>query len=233
MSQYNSYDTDDYYPEDGEFFEEEPPPYFLGVEWTPIRLLFAFAAAILALGGLTFFFIMRPRLNSLQTLQADVSQKQSQLNAAEQRIQGLGDVEDRIGQAREVNRRISAFLPTPDSLETQLLEVNRLIEQSNASLQSFEPTALEPAGPEVPAAIQPQVFKNTTRVSFDGSFDSGVSLMKNLERLRTLLQVSNVSLAFDSEDDRLTTEFDLGTYVYDGAIAPAPATPPEGEGAEG
>lgn len=233
MSQYDSYEADDYYPEDGEFFEEEPPPYFLGVEWTPIRLLFAFAAAALALGGLAFFFVMRPRLNSLQALEADVRQKKAQLNDSEQRIQGLGDVANRIGRAREVNRQISAFLPTPDSLETQLLEVNRLIQQSNATLQSFEPTAIEPAGPEVPAAIQPQISKNTTRVSFNGTFDAGVRLMNNLERLSTLLQVSNVSLDFNADDDRLTTEFDLGTYVYDGAIPPAPETPPEGEDTEG
>ncbi|MEO1131589.1 MAG: hypothetical protein AAFX40_02660 [Cyanobacteria bacterium J06639_1] len=234
MSQYNEYDADDYYPEDGEFLDEgDPPPYFLGVEWTPIRLLIAFAAGALALFGVGFFFVMRPQLNRLQTLDSDVRQKTAQLNESNQRIESLDGVEEEISSARIVNEQVSAFLPTPDTLETQLLEVNRLIEQSNASLQSFEPGDVSPAGAEVPAAIQPQISRSTTRVSVNGSFDAGVQLMNNLERLTTLLQVSDVDLDFDFEADELTTEFTLGTYVYDASIPPAPVAPPTEEAQEG
>jgi type IV pilus assembly protein PilO len=135
--------------------------------------------------------------------------------------------------------QISALLSTPENADTQLLDLNRLVRgQPNSELRSFSPSPLTPASsanPEVPGIIAPAIQVQTTRVALRGPYTELINLMGDIERLRTLFRVSNISLNPVQDTGELDAAFDLIAYIYNKDVplgtAPAPEgqAPPEGE----
>ena len=166
----------------------------------------------------------------MQMVEEDVNTKTRQLESANQQIAGLANIQDRIGQAREVNAAISALLPDTQTVETQLLEVSRLVTQSSLRLQSFVPGEFEAAtGDDVPELIQSQLQRSRTRVVVESdSYSQGIAFMNSIERLETLFRVSDLSMQINSEDNSQRTEFNLDAFVFDSSQpAPVIAEPQE------
>ncbi|MGK7906025.1 MAG: hypothetical protein AB4040_02195 [Synechococcus sp.] len=191
----------------------------LGLELTPVRMgLIVGALGIIGVGALSFFSL-KPTFEQMNAIEKELKTKQSQLSSIQQKIEGLQDLDAQIERARALNAAISDLLPTPENVNTQLLEVSRLVEQSDLVLSSFVPSAPQPAGSNVPASIQPQITQNSTQIAVNsGSYQSGIDLMGNIERLETLFKVSNLSVDVDSETAIQTTRFNLDAFVYDSSI---------------
>ena len=165
------------------------------------------------------FFSLKPTWQKIQATEADVQAKRTQLTTAQQAIESLENIDQDINQARALNSAISSLLPTPENVNTQLLEVSRLVQQSDTELASFVPSAPQPAGDGVPVAIQPQITQNSTQIAVNSNtYQSGIELMGNIERLETLFKVSNLNMAVDSETAIQTTQFELDAFVYDSSI---------------
>lgn len=208
---------------------------------TPLRIgLIIGAVGLVVTLGLAWFQL-RPLLQEIATVEGDINTKDAQLTAANNRIEQLEGVEERIEQARLVSVAVSTFLPTPQNLQTQLLELSRLINISmgatsgTTELRSFTPTVPVPAGAEVPEAIQAQIFRSTAEVSFQGTFAEAVSLMESIEQLETLLQVRNVSISTLVDDDGrvlpvLSGSFQLEAFIYDSTyVPPEPEVDPDAD----
>lgn len=191
----------------------------LGLELTPVRMgLIIGALGLIGVFALSFFSL-KPTWQKIQATEADVQAKRTQLNSAQEAIASLENIDQDINQARALNVAISALLPTPDNVNTQLLEVSRLVQQSDTALSSFVPSAPQPAGAGVPAAIQPQITQNSTQIAVNSdAYQSGIELMGNIERLETLFKVSNLNMSVDSESAIQTTQFNLDAFVYDSSI---------------
>lgn len=214
-------------------FSQAPPPIvFLGVELTPLRMgILIGAIGFIGVGALAWFQL-RPMLQQIQTVELDVQQKSGELTSAQQQIASMANVASEIEQARKVGDAVGSLLPTPENLETQLLQVNTLVDGSKAVLQSFVPNPPVPAGPEVPSLIQPQISKSTTQVSLRNTYEQGIALMSSIERLETLLQVNNLTMRFEPESGSITTNFDLDAFIYDSS-APLGSPTPAAEGTDG
>ncbi|MEL7086103.1 MAG: hypothetical protein AAF268_13400 [Cyanobacteria bacterium P01_A01_bin.3] len=191
----------------------------LGLELTPVRMgLIIGALGLIGVFALSFFSL-KPTWQKIQATEADVQAKRTQLTSAQEAIASLENIDQDINQARALNVAISALLPTPENVNTQLLEVSRLVQQSDTVLSSFVPSAPQPAGAGVPAAIQPQITQNSTQVAVNSdAYQSGIELMGNIERLETLFKVSNLNMSVDSESAIQTTQFNLDAFVYDSSI---------------
>ena len=191
----------------------------LGLELTPVRMgLIIGALGLIGVFALSFVSL-KPTWQKIQATEADVQTKRTQLTSAQNAIASLESIDQDINQARALNAAISALLPTPENVNTQLLEVSRLVQQSDTELSSFVPSAPQPAGDGVPAAIQPQITQNSTQIAVNSNrYQSGIELMGNIERLETLFKVSNLSMAVDNETAIQTTQFNLDAFVYDSSI---------------
>ena len=191
----------------------------LGLELTPVRMgLIIGALGLIGVFALSFFSL-KPTWQKIQATEADVQTKRSQLSGAQQAIESLQNVDQDINQARALNSAISSLLPTPENVNTQLLEVSRLVQQSDTELSSFVPNAPQPAGDGVPVAIQPQITQNSTQIAVNSNtYQSGIELMGNIERLETLFKVSNLNMTVDGETAIQTTQFNLDAFVYDSSI---------------
>ncbi len=209
------------------------PPVLLGVELTPIRIGLLIGILGLSTAGFLAFTQLRPLIKEVQALEKEVAQKTSQLQEVQGQIASLQDVPNQIERARGQQQQISTLLATPENADTQLIDLNRLVRgQPNSQLLSFSPSPPTPASsnnPEVPAVIAPAIQVQTTRVTLRGPYADVISLMKDIERFRTLFRVSNLSLTPVQDTGKLDVAFDLTAYYYNKDVPLGTAPTPEGQ----
>ncbi|MEN9237977.1 MAG: hypothetical protein Q6K80_07165 [Thermostichus sp. DG_1_6_bins_120] len=218
---------------DGEQFAAPPagPPVFLGVELTPIRIGLLIGALGIVTAGVLAFTQLRPLIEQVQATEKDVANKTTQLQEVQGQIAGLQDVPNQIERARVEQQQISGLLSTPANADTQLLDLHRLVQgRVGSELRSFNPSPLGPASanPEVPGIIASAIQVQTTRVSLRGSYTDIINFMGDIERLRTLFRVSNISLRPIGDTGELDSAFDLIAYIYNPDIPLGTAAPAEG-----
>jgi type IV pilus assembly protein PilO len=225
------------YPTDGGFTTEgfvpppSGPPVIAGIELTPMRIGIAVGSLGVLAAGLLAFINLRPLLEEIQTVEAEIVQLTAQLTQTEQQVAALPEVpvlEGRLVAARAANEEISRLLPNPENIDTQLIDVTRLMELSATGLRSFVPSARTAGGEGVPAPLAAQIQVQNSTISMRGTYEDIIGLMNNIERLETLLQVSNLSIQFDTANaPELGATFNLTAYIYDENAAPTPAAAPE------
>jgi Tfp pilus assembly protein PilO len=224
------------YPAD-EFIDDiatpSGPPVILGMELTPGRIGIAIGLLGVLAAGLLAFTNLRPLLQQIQQTENEIDQTTNTLTSVRQQIDSLSNVETDIEDGRRVNARVSELLPTPENVDTQLLDLSRLMQQSDVQMRSFAPSEPVPAdatsAPEVPADIAFSIEVQNTNVAMRGEYDDIISLMSNVERLETLLRVRNLNIQFTEDPTQLVSAFTLTAYIYDRDATP----PPPPEGAEG
>ncbi|MGQ9836734.1 MAG: hypothetical protein ACUVRV_01885 [Cyanobacteriota bacterium] len=211
------------------------PPVLLGIELTPIRVGLLIGILNIGAAGVLAFTQLRPLIKQVQATEADVANKTNQLREVQSQIASLQDVPNQIERSRVEQQQISALLSTPENVDTQLLDLNRLVQrQTRTELRSFSPSPLEPASsanPEVPTIIAPAIQVQTTRVSLRAPYTDLINLMRDLERLRILLRVSNITLTPIPDTGELDSSFDLINYIYNSEIPLGIAAPSEEEAA--
>lgn len=213
------------------------PTTVLGIELTPPRIgLLIGGVGVLAafLLGLTQLL---PLFRQIQQLEEEVAQKQADLQSTEQQIASLQDVPDQLVEFRAVNEQVSSLLPNPDNVTTQLIDLNRLVQQSDSELESYTPSAPRPASvegsPEVPQAIANQIQIQNASINLLGEYEDVIALMNNIERLETLIRVRNLGLSFaPNAEEELQATFEIVAYVYDDTVV-IPVEGEAGEAAEG
>jgi type IV pilus assembly protein PilO len=213
------------------------PPVLLGVELTPIRIGLLIGITGLGAAGFLAFTQLRPLIEEVQALEREVANKTTRLQDIKSQIASLQDVPNQVERARVEREQISALLSTPENADTQLLDLNRLVQgQPNSELRSFSPSPLTPASsanPEVPGIIAPAIQVQTTRVALRGPYTELINLMRDIERLRTLFRVSNISLNPVQGTGELDAAFDLIAYIYNKDVPLGTAPPPKGQTAPG
>lgn len=106
---------------------------------------------------------------------------------------------------------------------------------SAVELSSFVPGAINPVttadGKPIPPDVAMQMKVQSTKVNTQGTYAQTIQLMNNIERLRTLLRVNNLTVsgsggpAQGNQAIKLATQFDLVAYIYDKSITPPKPTP--------
>ncbi len=229
-----NYSTDGGFTTEGFVPPPSGPPSIGGVEITPLRIGIVVGAAGVLVAGLLAYLNLRPLMQENDRLSTEIDQKSAQLRQTEQQVASLPEVpvlEERLVAARAANEEISRLLPNPRNIDTQLIDVNRLMELSSTQLRSFVPSAGASGDATVPAELAAQIQVQNSTISMRGSYEDIIGLMNNIERLETLLQVSNLSLQFDTANaPQLGATFNLTAYIYDGQVSPsAPEVPSESE----
>ncbi len=211
------------------------PTTVLGIELTPPRI----GLLIGGVGVLTAILLgltqLLPLFRQIQELEELVAQKDAELTSTEQQIASLQGVPEQLVEFRAVNEQVSTLLPNPDNVATQLLDINRLVQQSDSELRSYSPapprSASAEASPDVPAAIAPQIQIQNASINLLGDYEEVIALMNNIERLETLIRVRNLGLNFiTNPEPQLQASFEIVAYVYDQSLVPQTST--EETGAE-
>ena len=176
-------------------------PNAFGITFTPA--LSGILIAVLGLAGALYLLLnqVMPALQKNQELQASRNEKQSQFEQKEANLRQGQKVKTELAQAKQQKTEVLKLFANEKSLDTLLLDLNRLVESANAKLQRNEVRSklkkFVPAkqsgevitdgslGPEVNGKLRRQVVN----VEIEGPTAQTQAILRNIERLQSLLIV--------------------------------------------
>ncbi|MBD0387879.1 MAG: pilus assembly protein PilO [Nostoc sp. C3-bin3] len=186
----------------GEFDSETPAyPMVFGIAFTPKIIGILVGVIGLAGAGYIFLNLLMPAWESYQQQQAKSSELQGQIEQKKASIKQIDQVKDELAQAKQQKVQVLGLFADEKTLDTLLLDMNRLVESGNtptslnvvrAKLKKFVPVSQKPE-PIIDGSLGVQVDGKLQRsiinAEITGTYEQTQSIMRNIERLQPLLIV--------------------------------------------
>jgi type IV pilus assembly protein PilO len=205
----------------GELDEETSNfPVVFGITFTP--KITGIVVGILGIAGAIFIVLnlVMPAWESFQQQQSKQNELQGQINQKKIDIQQIDKVKQEQAQAKQQQNQVLALFANEKTLDTLLIDLNRLIEASNgklpfnavrAKLRKFTPAASKPE-PITDNSLGPGVNGKLKRASVSieiiGTYEQTQSIIRNIERLQPLLIVKDYQSSLAPEPISATSEKD-------------------------
>lgn len=213
-------------------------PTAFGVTFTPTISGIALAVAGLAASVYLFLNLVSPALQRNQELRDSENQKQSLVSQKAAALQQTQQIEAELAKAKQQKAEVLSVFANEQTLDTLLIDLNRLIQSANsqrntAKLRKFVPanqTAEVISDGSLGAEVNGKLKRRTVNIEFVGTFEQTQAILRNIERLQPLLLVKDyqstmTAEATDSKDKPvggppiITTSFQLQALI--------PASPAE------
>lgn len=237
--------------EDQAFVAEPTYPAAFGVTFTPVVSGILFA--VVGLAGALYLVLNQvlPAWNKYQELRANRTQKQDLVQQKESALKRNQKVKTELAQAQQRKTEVLSLFANEKNLDTLLLDLNRVIESTNArtqqngvrsKLKRFVPvnqTAEIIADGSLGANVNGKLKRRMVTIEFDAPIEKTQSILRNIERLQPLLLVRDYeskllpSTILDSvrRPTTITTSFQLQALIpvspEEAAAAVPPAIPPK------
>lgn len=188
----------------GEFDSETPAhPVVFGIAFTPKIIGILVGVIGLAGAGYILLNLLMPAWESYQQQQAKSTELQGQIEQKKANIKQIDKVKDELAQAKQQKVQVLDLFANEKTLDTLLLDLNRLIESGNtptsinavrAKLKKFVPVSQKPE-PVIDGTLGLQVDGKLQRsiinAEITGTYEQTQSIMRNIERLQPLLIVKD------------------------------------------
>ncbi|MEH2168120.1 MAG: pilus assembly protein PilO [Nostoc sp.] len=188
----------------GEFDRETPAaPVVFGIAFTPKIIGILVGVIGLAGAGYILLNLLMPAWESYQQQQAKSSELQAQIEQKKANIKQIDKVKDELAQAKQQKVQVLSLFANEKTLDTLLLDLNRLIESGNtatsinavkAKLKKYVPISQKPEpitdgslGLEVNGKLQ----RSTISAEITATYEQTQSIIRNIERLQPLLMVKD------------------------------------------
>lgn len=202
--------TEDYISvEEGGEFEAAAPTYptAFGITLTPA--VSGVLIAVLGLGGALYLVLnmVMPAFQKYQELQASRNEKQGLIEQKQTGLIQTEQVKTQLAQAKQQKVEVLGLFANEKTLDTLLLDLNRVVESSNAQIQRnnvraklkrFVPvnqTAEVIADSSLGAAVNGKLKRRVVNIELEGTFEQTQSIVRNIERLQPLLIVRDYQSA--------------------------------------
>jgi len=221
--------------EDGKEGEVAPTyPTAFGVTLTPAVSGVLIAVLGLVGSGYLILNLVMPTWQRNQELTATQNEKQALVQQKQATLRQIDEVQTELAQAKQQKLDLLALFANEKTLDTLLLDLNRLVESSNANLggasaklKRFVPatgSAEVIADGSLGAEVNGKLKRQVVNVEFDGTFEQTQSILRNIERLQPLLIVrdyqSLLAQTSSSPENRpvrgpatITTSFQLQALI--------------------
>ncbi|QKQ72253.1 pilus assembly protein PilO [Nostoc sp. TCL240-02] len=188
----------------GEFDQATPAsPVLFGIAFTPKIIGILVGVIGLAGAGYILLNLLMPAWESYQQQQAKSSELQAQIEQKKASIKQIGKVKEELAQAKQQKVQVLGLFANEKTLDTLLLDLNRLIESGNtptsinavrAKLKKFVPVSQKPEpitdgslGLQVDGKLQ----RSTINAEITGTYEQTQSIIRNIERLQPLLIIKD------------------------------------------
>ncbi|WP_375471517.1 pilus assembly protein PilO [uncultured Nostoc sp.] len=188
----------------GEFDPATPAaPVVFGIAFTP--KIIGILVGVVGLAGAAYIFLnlLMPAWESYQQQQAKSSELQAQIEQKKANIKQIDKVKDELAHAKQQKVQVLSLFANEKTLDTLLLDLNRLIESGNtatsinavrAKLKKYVPISQKPEpitdgslGLEVNGKLQ----RSTISAEITATYEQTQSIIRNIERLQPLLIVKD------------------------------------------
>ncbi|MCC5617796.1 pilus assembly protein PilO [Nostoc sp. CHAB 5836] len=191
--------------EQGGGFEQATPasPVIFGITFTP--KIIGILVGVIGLAGAVYVLLnlVMPAWESYQQQQTKASELQGQIDQKKANVKQIDQVKDELAQAKQQKVQVLGLFANEKTLDTLLLDVNRLIESGNtptsinavrAKLKKFVPVSQKPE-PVIDGTLGLKVDGKLQRSSINaeitGTYQQTQSIIRNIERLQPLLIVKD------------------------------------------
>lgn len=211
---------EEFVPDEGqEFGEEADYPTVFGITFTPkVSSIMLGLVGILGAGYIYFTWI-QPAQKSYQELKADRETKEAQVQRQQtgEIERKIDNLEGELQRSQALKSQALALFSSEQSLDTLLLDINRFIAPSQATLISFKPQggqATIVSDNSLGTAANNKLKRKSINVEMEGSFQETQSILRDLERLQPLLMVKNLRSQVNEQPSLL---FKQGKVVPQGS----------------
>ncbi|MBN3909888.1 MAG: pilus assembly protein PilO [Nostoc sp. NMS1] len=187
----------------GEFDQATPSPVLFGIAFTPKIIGILVGVIGLAGAGYIFLNLLMPAWESYQQQQAKSSELQGQIEQKKANIKQIDKVKEELAQAKQQKIQVLGLFANAKTLDTLLLDLNRLVESGNtptsinavrAKLKKFVPVSQKPE-PIIDGSLGLQVDgklqRSTINAEITGTYEQTQSIIRNIERLQPLLIIKD------------------------------------------
>lgn len=198
--------SEEYYgAESGE--QEASKGGLFGIQLTPPLIGGLAAVAGLAAAVALFMYLLQPAQQEQEKLKADISKKEGEIAALKIGQSKKQEAEANREREKQLKTQVEALLGEEKTLDTLLLDINKLVKESGAKLTNYKPAdsslsqALFSKDGKPAAAGNLQGFQSlSVSLEVEGTFAQIQSIVRNIERLEPLLVMGK----FDSQVDEQT-----------------------------
>lgn len=196
-------------------------PTLFGITFTPT--VSGILAAVVGVGLAAYVGtqLVSPKYSEYQELQESVEQKTTDLEQKEATTQRVDEIVERLNRAKRENSEVRTLFSDQQSLDTLLLDLNRVIVSSNAELQTFKPDYGSSGivnDSSLGLSLDRKIKRQVTSVSFQGTFNQTLQIMQAIDRLQTVLVVRDLSMELQKPTEfgprnLVKSTFNLHAYV--------------------
>ncbi len=161
--------------------------------------------AVLGLGGGIYLSMnqLLPAWENYQKLRTDLALKQALFQQKQAGLQHTPQLKTALAQAQHQHSEVLAMFANQKSLDTLLLDLNRIIESANAKIKQHQARAqLQRFVPGKQAdevitdgtlgsRLNGKLKRRVFNVAFSGTFEQTESIFRNIERLQPLLTIKD------------------------------------------
>ena len=200
----------DFVPSDGREFGSEPAyPTIFGIALTPT--VSGALVAVLGIGAAAYLLLnqVQPAWEQNQSLQAEVEQKETQIQQRGNIQKKIDAANKNLEQTQQRRTEVYALFADERTLDTLLLDLNRLVNARQAKLSSFTPAqgpATVISDGSLGAAVNGKLKRKEITVNLEGSYEQTQSIMRSVERLQPLLLVQSFNSQLDQSSQKITVD---------------------------
>ncbi|AFZ31255.1 type IV pilus assembly protein PilO [Gloeocapsa sp. PCC 7428] len=196
--------TEDFIPEESIEFQPVAPSYpkAFGVTLTPA--VSGVLIALLGLAGSVYLVVnlLMPTWQRHQELQTSRDEKNALVEQKQLAIQQTEQVRAELAQVKQQNAQVLTLFADERTLDTLLLDLNRVVESGNAQVQNapraklkrFVPVNQSPeivSDGSLGGAVNGKLKRQVVNIELEGTFEQTQSIIRNIERLQPLLIVKD------------------------------------------
>ncbi|WP_373529398.1 pilus assembly protein PilO [Nostoc sp.] len=199
----------------GEFDQATPAsPVIFGITFTPKIIGILVGVIGLAGAGYMFLNLLMPTWEIYQQQQAKSSELQAQIQQKKANIKQIDKVKDELAQAKQEKVQVLALFANEKTLDTLLLDLNRLVESGNtqtslggvrAKLKKFVPVSQKPE-PIIDGSlgllVNGKLQRSIINVDITGTYEQTQSIIRNIERLQPLLIIKDYQVTVAPVESR-------------------------------
>ncbi|MDZ7964863.1 MAG: pilus assembly protein PilO [Nostoc sp. DedSLP03] len=188
----------------GEFDQATPAARVVfGIAFTPKIIGILIGVVGLAGAGYILLNLLMPAWESYQQQQAKSSELQAQIEQKKANIKQIDKVKDELAQAKQQKVQVLSLFANEKTLDTLLLDLNRLIESGNsatsinavrAKLKRYVPISQKPepiTDGSLGVGVDGKLQRSTISAEITATYEQTQSIIRNIERLQPLLIVED------------------------------------------
>ena len=224
---------------EGSEFEEESSAYpvVFGITFTPtISGILIGVLGVAAAAYMLMNFVM-PAWETFTEKQGTKEQLETDIKSKQARLENIDELNDKLAKSKRQQAKVWAVFANEKTLDTLLIDLNRLVEAGNAQLgrnavkaklEKFAPSS-EGTQPVTDGSLGPEVDgklkRSSTQITISGTYEQTQSILRNIERLQPLLIVKDyqsdlVQETFEEDQPRRTGPTPINTSFKLEALVP-------------